>query len=77
METKPGLHTTEFWVTVLTLLAFLIFAIADALPDKWAAIAGAVSAGLYAVGRGLAKSHVAFDDATYTTSFVPKRKTRR
>ena len=61
METKPGIYTTEFWVSAITLIAVFISSIDDALPDKWAAIAAAVVAGLYAVARGLAKSGVGAD----------------
>lgn len=50
-----GYRTTEFWVTVLTQLALLISAVADALPPRYAAIASAAVGGLYAISRGLAK----------------------
>jgi CHASE2 domain-containing sensor protein len=52
---KPGWKTTEFAVTVLTALAALIAALAGQLSPRYAAIAAAVSVGLYAVSRGLAK----------------------
>ena len=55
---KPGFKTTEFLVTALTALAALIAALADALPARYAAIASAVSAGAYAISRGLAKRPV-------------------
>lgn len=52
---KPGYLTTEFWATMLAALIALIAALADALPPRYAAIAGAIATGLYAVSRGLAK----------------------
>jgi hypothetical protein len=53
--TKPGFKTTEFWVTVLTSAAALVAALSGNLAPRYAAIAAAVSTGLYAIGRGLAK----------------------
>jgi hypothetical protein len=53
---KPGYKTTEFAVTVLTSLAALVAALAGQLSPRYAAIASAVSVGLYAVSRGLAKA---------------------
>jgi hypothetical protein len=55
---KPGFKTTEFLVTVLTAVGAFVAALADALPARYAAIASAVSAGAYAVSRGLAKRPV-------------------
>lgn len=55
MLVKPGLQTTEFWATVVFDAAVLVAALADALPAKWAAIAGSVSTALYAISRGIAK----------------------
>lgn len=52
---KPGYKTTEFWVTALTSAAALIAALSGHLSPRYAAIAAAVSTGLYAIGRGLAK----------------------
>lgn len=53
--TKPGVRTTEFWLTVAVAVLSFIGAIANVLPDRYAAIASAIVAGLYAIGRGLAK----------------------
>lgn len=52
---KPGFRTSEFVVTVLTSLALLAAALADALPPRYAAIGSAVSVGAYSIARGLAK----------------------
>lgn len=55
METKPGYKTTEFWLTIITAVAVLLAAVADVLPDKYAAIVASASTAAYAVARGLAK----------------------
>ena len=52
---KPGYKTTEFIVTVCLIVGAVAFAIADKLPARYAAIAASISAGAYAVARGLAK----------------------
>ena len=53
---KPGYKTTEGVATGAVLVGSVVAAWSGSLPDKWAAIASAVAAGLYAVGRGLAKA---------------------
>lgn len=52
---KPGYRTTEAWATGAVIAGSVVASIAGNLPDKYAAMASAVAAGLYAVGRGLAK----------------------
>ena len=52
---KPGYQTTELAVVVLVILGQLVAALAGDLSPHWAAIATSVSAGLYALSRGLAK----------------------
>jgi len=54
--TKPGIRTTEFWLTVAVNVGALIASLADALPPRYAALASTVSTGLYALARGWAKS---------------------
>lgn len=51
-----GLRTTELWLTVATEVGIVAAALSDALSPHWAAVASSVSAGAYAVARGLAKS---------------------
>ena len=53
---KPGIHTTEFWLTVAVDLAALLAAVGDVLPDRYATFAATISTGLYALSRGWAKS---------------------
>jgi dihydrodipicolinate synthase/N-acetylneuraminate lyase len=55
MPFKPGYKTTEFFVTLLAGVGATVAAAANWLPPRYAAIAAAVSAGAYAVSRGLAK----------------------
>ena len=52
---KPGFKTTEFIVNACVIVGAVAFAVADKLPARYAAIAAAISAGAYAVSRGLAK----------------------
>jgi hypothetical protein len=52
---KPGWQTTEFWVTTLTIAGLVVASAAASLSPRYAAIGAAVSAGFYALSRGLAK----------------------
>jgi hypothetical protein len=52
---KPGIHTTEFLITVLTIIGMLAASIEGSLPDKWAAVVTSVSVAAYSLSRGLAK----------------------
>lgn len=54
-ESKPGYKTTEFWLTLATNVAAVTAMSADWLPPKYGIVAMAVSNGLYAVLRTLAK----------------------
>jgi len=56
MIPKPGYKTTEFLAVALVALGSLVAACADVLPARYAAFASSISVGLYALGRGLAKS---------------------
>jgi hypothetical protein len=64
---KAGYKTTEFLVTVAVLVATLAAACASALTPRYAAIASSISAGAYAVSRGLAKLGVLLHARTGTT----------
>lgn len=52
---KTGWKTSEFWVTACMIVGLVIASMATSLPPRYAAIGASVSAGLYAVSRGLAK----------------------
>ncbi|HEY2936733.1 MAG TPA: hypothetical protein VGJ25_09035 [Gaiellaceae bacterium] len=53
---RRGWQTTEFWLAVAVNVGTFVAALESALPARYAAIAAAISNGLYAVGRGVAKS---------------------
>lgn len=63
METKPGIFTTELWLTlVINFIMFLnMIEVWTLVPDKWAGIIMAVVSGLYTISRGWAKSGVQAD----------------
>lgn len=52
---KKGYKTTEFYLSLFTIIGSIAAAVSDLLPDKWAAIAITISTGAYAVSRGLTK----------------------
>lgn len=55
-EAKAGWKTTEFWVTVLTLIATNINLLP--IPDKYQGLVNVVLPAVYALARGLAKAGV-------------------
>jgi hypothetical protein len=55
-ESKGGLKTTEFWLTVITIVLLNVNLIP--LPDSWQGIASAALVVVYALSRGLAKKGV-------------------
>lgn len=55
-ESKAGYKTTEFWLTIVTLVLLNVNLIP--LPDSWQGIASAALVVVYAVSRGLAKKGV-------------------
>lgn len=52
---KTGWKTSEFWVTATTIGGLVVSSAALSLSPKYAAIGASVSAGFYALSRGLAK----------------------
>ena len=52
---KTGYKTTEFWVTVLAILASVLVASDDILEPRWSGLAASLASGLYAISRSLAK----------------------
>jgi len=58
METKiikPGIQTTEFWATILSVVASATAGLQGILAPKIATILGVVSTIAYTISRGLAK----------------------
>ena len=52
---KDGIYTTEFWLSVLIIIAASVLCAFDKIDAQmWATVAGPVGAG-YAISRGLAK----------------------
>jgi len=56
MRHKPGYKTTEFWLTILSVIGTWAGAIEEVLPPKFAAMASATMVSAYAIARGLRKS---------------------
>ena len=54
-ESKPGYKTTEFWLSIATTIASIAASIANILPAEKAGWLIAISNGLYAISRGIAK----------------------
>jgi hypothetical protein len=52
---KPGYKTTEFYIALLVIVGSTIAGAAEWLPPRYAAWASTLSAGAYALSRGLAK----------------------
>ena len=69
MIVKPGYKTTELLAGVLAATAVWIDSLAGSLPDRYAALASAIVAGLYGVSRGLTK-HGAYLGAAKATPGV-------
>jgi hypothetical protein len=51
----PGHRTTEFWVTIVVILAALVLTLADKIGGEVGLGAITAAGGLYSVSRGLAK----------------------
>ena len=52
---KPGIKTTEFWISALTTVGAVGAAAVGFLPATAAATVATISGGAYALARGLAK----------------------
>ena len=55
-ESRAGYKTTEFWLTIITVVLLNVNLIP--LPDSWQGIASAALVVVYAISRGLAKQGV-------------------
>lgn len=58
METKPGLMTTEFWVTVLSNLMSIVTMVAGWLPPEIGGTIMTFVNAAYTISRGMAKHGV-------------------
>lgn len=52
---KPGIKTTEFWLTVAGNVAAILLTFGEVLDPKTGSVLMAIGNGLYAISRGLAK----------------------
>ena len=52
---KPGYKTTEFWLTIVSIVAPMVV---GGLTMPWSVIVPVVGAGIYSIARGLAKGGV-------------------
>jgi len=57
---RPGVLTSEFWVTIFTALYLVLnnAGVWQEIPTKWSAIAMAIIVALYNMSRGVAKHGV-------------------
>jgi hypothetical protein len=55
-KSKPGTRTTEFWLTVLVIIAATLLRLTDDISENaWAVAVGIQGAG-YALSRGIVKA---------------------
>lgn len=52
---RPGWKTTEFWITLTSILGLVASSVAFSLTPRYAAIGAGISGAAYAISRGLAK----------------------
>jgi hypothetical protein len=53
---KPGMKTTEGWLSALVILGQVLASVVGSLPPQYAAIGASVTAAVYALSRGLTKA---------------------
>jgi hypothetical protein len=53
---KPGLETTEFWISILTAVSTLCGQLVGVIPEPWGVIMAGIAAAAYTISRGLTKS---------------------
>ena len=53
---KSGIKTTEFWVTIATIIGSSAAAVQHILDPKYAVFASSLSAMAYAISRAIAKT---------------------
>ena len=54
-ETKPGIKSTEFWLTIASNFAAILLTVSGAVDPKIGGIMMAVANGIYAITRGWVK----------------------
>jgi len=73
MKTTPGYKTTEFWLTLLTVIGTCAGALEEAVPPKYAAVTSAIMISAYAIARGIKKAR-GRDDVTVIQNNVSAKK---
>lgn len=56
---KSGVYSSEFWVTILTIIGSIAGSLEKILDPNYAAIAATISTIVYTVSRAFVKSNVA------------------
>lgn len=56
MTNRPGFKTSEWLVTLTTIIGAAATAAQGSLPPKWAAVIATVATVAYSISRGLAKT---------------------
>ena len=56
IEPKAGIKTTEMWITAIVAAAAILATFAGKVEGGWGLACAVISAGMYALSRGLAKS---------------------
>lgn len=77
MKNNPGCMTTEFWLTILTVLGTWAGALQDIVPPKYAALTSAATISAYAIARGIRKSQNQSPDVAVTQNNTSARKKPR
>ena len=52
---KPGLKTTEFWLSITTAVVGIVGQFSEVIPGPWGTVLAAIATAGYAVSRGFAK----------------------
>lgn len=55
MAGKPGVKTTEFWVTIIGGLASVFGQVSGHVPEPWGTIGAAILGAAYSISRALVK----------------------
>lgn len=60
METKPAIYTTEFWLTIIAQVIFLLNTVQvwTYMSQRWSGLIQAIILAAYTLSRGWAKSGV-------------------
>ena len=54
---KLGIKTTEFWITMLTIVASAAASLERILDPKWAVVAATISTIIYTISRSFVKAN--------------------